>query len=274
MLYLKLLLVAIISMFNYFFVPNDVPATYKDTFTQATKSDYEQSFKIGSQIPNKLLTLKPYRINHGRHISPIGKVSSDATGKSGQGSTGFVIDKHTIITASHAVSDKAGNKETNKPFYFYPSKSNHDVPLKYKITKFYKVPNRDVAVLTTNQNLEKHIKPLQIAREHTIKNLQPKSPIRMLGYPHEGPFTGELMYESKGYFLKSTREDIEYMAHINRRVGFSGSPVLNKQNQVIGVHTHGIRPEMHMKKQSTRHLYSGGPLMTGKTRAFIDQHRK
>lgn len=42
-------------MFNYLLIPTDVPATYKDTFTKATHHDYQEAFKLGSQIPNEQL---------------------------------------------------------------------------------------------------------------------------------------------------------------------------------------------------------------------------
>ncbi|MBO3078219.1 trypsin-like serine peptidase [Mammaliicoccus vitulinus] len=273
MLYLKLYLVLLISVFNYIFVPNDETATYKDTFTKATHSDYDDAFNLGSQIPNDSLTLKPYSTYSKNHIQGIGKVSSDETGKSGNGATGFVIDDHTIITASHVASDDDGNKET-KQFYFYPSKSDQQIPMKFKVKKFYKSYERDVAVLITEQRLSKKVKPLQLASEQEIKNMKSKEPLYMLGYPNEHQYNGQLMYQSKGYFLKPTKDYIEYIGHLHRTVGFSGSPVFNKDNHVVGIHAHGIRPEIKMNHQSTRDIYTGGPLLTGKTRDFINQHRE
>ncbi|PTE34146.1 MULTISPECIES: serine protease [Mammaliicoccus] len=273
MLCLKLFFVLFISLFNYFFVDHDETATYKDTFTEATHADYNDAFKLGSQIPNDLLTIKPYDTDSNNHFKGVGKVSSDKTGKSGNGATGFVIDDHTIITAAHVASDDDGNKET-KQFYFYPSKSEQQIPMKFKVKKFYTSSERDVAILITEQRLSKKVKPLTLASEQEIKKMQTKEPLYMLGYPSEHPYNGQLMYQSKGYFLKPTQNYIEYIGHLHRTIGFSGSPVFNKHNHVVGVHAHGIRPELHIKNQSTRDIYTGGPLLTGKTRAFIEEHRE
>ncbi|WP_353462906.1 hypothetical protein PYH58_13555 [Mammaliicoccus sciuri] len=50
-------------MFNYLLIPTDVPATYKDTFTKATHHDYQEAFKLGSQIPNEQLKIKLFHSN-------------------------------------------------------------------------------------------------------------------------------------------------------------------------------------------------------------------
>ncbi|SCU18757.1 MULTISPECIES: trypsin-like serine peptidase [Mammaliicoccus] len=273
MLYLKLYLVLLMSLFNYIFISHDEPITYKDTFNKATHSDYSDAFKIGSQIPNDLLTLKLYNTHSKNHIEAVGKISSDETGKSGNGATAFVIDDYTIITASHVASDKVGNKET-KQFYFYPSKADQRVPIKFKVKNFHKSSERDVAVLITQQRLSTKIKPLKIASEQEIKDLKPKEPLYMLGYPNKKPYNGQFMYQSNGYYLKSTKDYIEYIGHLHRTTGFSGSPVLNEHNHVVGLHAHGISPEINTKHQSTRDIYTGGPLITGKTRDFINQHRE
>ncbi|WP_353462907.1 hypothetical protein PYH58_13560 [Mammaliicoccus sciuri] len=61
---------------------------------------------------------------------------------------------------------------------------------------------------------------------------------------------------------------------MHRTIGFSGSPVFNQDNHVIGLHAHGIRPREKVKNPSTRDIYKGGPIITGKTKAFIEAHKK
>ncbi|MCJ0915322.1 MULTISPECIES: serine protease [Mammaliicoccus] len=273
LLYLKLYLILIISMFNYLLIPTDVPATYKDTFTKATHHDYQEAFKLGSQIPNEQLKIKPFHSNDKTINQAVGKVTSDKTGKSGNGATGFVVDDHTVITASHVASDDDGNKE-KKQFYFFPAKSNQYTPLKFKIKQFYKSNERDVTVLITEKSLTPKIKPLTIASEREIQHLKPKSALFMAGYPNEEPYDGQYMYQSKGFYLKPTQDYIEYIGHMHRTIGFSGSPVFNQDNHVIGIHAHGIRPTEKVKNPSTRDKYTGGPLITGKTKAFIEEHKK
>lgn len=273
LLYLKLYLILIISTFNYLFIPPDVPASYKDTFTKATHHDYQEAFKLGSQIPNDHLKIKPFHSKDKRISQAVGKVTSDETGKSGNGATGFVIDDHTVITTSHVASDDDGNKE-KKQFYFFPAKSNQYTPMKFKINQFYKSNERDVAVLITEKSLTPKIKPLTIASEREIHHLKSKSTLSMTGYPNEEPFDGQYMYQSKGFYLKPTQDYIEYIGHMHRTIGFSGSPVFNQDNHVIGIHAHGIQPAEKVKNPSTRDVYTGGPLITGETRNFVNKYRK
>lgn len=61
---------------------------------------------------------------------------------------------------------------------------------------------------------------------------------------------------------------------MHQTIGFSGSPVLNQEKHVIGIHAHGIHPQQKIKKPSTRDVYTGGPLITGKTRRFIEEYKK
>lgn len=69
----------------------------------------------------------------------------------------------------------------------------------------------------------------------------------MAGYPNEEPYDGQYMYQSKGFYLKPTQDYIEYIGHMHRTIGFSGSPVFNQDNHVIGIHAHGIRPTEKVK---------------------------
>lgn len=183
-----------ICIFNYLFIPPEVLATYKDTFTKATVHDYQEAFKLGSQIPNDHLVLRPFHASDKSMRQAVGKVTSDKTGKSGNGATGFVIDDYTVITTSHVASHADGKKE-KKQFYFFPAKSNQYTPMKFKIKQFYKSNERDVAILITERPLTPKIKPLTLASEHEIQQLKAKSKLFMTGYPNEGRFDGQTMYQ-------------------------------------------------------------------------------
>src|SRR5699024_12299581 len=111
-----------------------------------------------AKVRNDLLTIKVYNTHSKNQIEADSTISSDESGKSSNGATAFVIDDYTIITASHIASDKFGNKEA-KQFYFYPSKADQRVPIKFKVKNFHKSSERDVAVLITQQRLSTKIKP-------------------------------------------------------------------------------------------------------------------
>ena len=242
---------------------------FKDSFIHATASDYEKAFKIGDSLPDddvKNTTHNPQKMDE---FSGIGKVVRDSKGTSKSGGTGFVVSKHQIVTNQHVVSSMKGNQYPTDSFYFYPQMNKDDVPLKFHVKSIQTKSTRDIAVLTVDEDLTKYVKPLKIADNEKIKDMQPGEKAFMVGYPRAGgDNNGRLMIKSEGNYLRPTQDRVEHMSKMTRYSGNSGSPLMNKDNEVIGIHAHGIHPDVSAPSEKQQ-IYTGGPTLMGTNGVFV-----
>lgn len=101
----------------------------------------------------------------------------------------------------------------------------------------------DVAILHTNDKLTDKVKPLKLASEEYIKNMKFQSKLITYGYPakefSDRKYQNNLrynMYETKGfYILKTNSNDLQIYLKMIIRMSNSGSPILNKNGEVVGI---------------------------------------
>ena len=66
---------------------------------------------------------------------------------------------------------------------FQMNRDGSRMPYVFQATEVIKVPQYDIAVVHTKQNMSKYVKPVKIATDSEIKQLKFNSPLYSLGYP-------------------------------------------------------------------------------------------
>ena len=136
--------------------------------------------------------------------------------------------KGWIITNRHVVKGKDNPQTTAKIEVEFYSQPPPGLFRQRQPAKMVQTTSNsdwlDLALLKVSQ-LPKDIQPLTIS-EQLVK---PTIPIRVLGHPHDG----EDWTVSTGQISQTTERGMQLTA--NLAMGNSGSPVLNEQNQVVGV---------------------------------------
>jgi S1-C subfamily serine protease len=147
----------------------------------------------------------------------IGKIDPNATPKSG--GTGFLIDgKGYIITNAHVLKGKTIIASNTKGEQFITTVCTKDI-------------ERDIAILKIE---DKDFKPYSTLPYGFSKTVNLAAPIFTMGYPKD-----EIVY-GEGYLSSETgykSDTLSYQIAISAEHGNSGSPVLNKHGDVIGILT-------------------------------------
>jgi len=231
--------------------------------------DYKRALELSKENTNHL-DFKPYDISKYGSYDAIGAVTLDQTGDKLTGGTGFVVGKHTILTAQHIIA----KTDNAKRFHFFPKMNNGKKPLHFNIKSAKFVPNRDIALLYVEEDLTDYVTPLKIASTKKINSMQVKDRILMIGYPRVKTDEKRLSYLSRGTYLGESTSRVEYLASMKRYAGNSGSPVMNLNREVIGVHAHGFYPKtFNMTPEQISH-HTAGVVLTGYARSYIDRNIK
>ncbi len=145
------------------------------------------------------------------------KIDPNATFKSG--GTGFLIDaKGYIITNAHVLKGKTIIAINAKGEKFVATVCTKDV-------------ERDIAILKIEDN---DFKPYSMLPYSFNKTVNLAAPIFTMGYPKDEIVYGEGYLSSESGYRSDT---LSYQIAIAADHGNSGSPVLNKQGDVIGIIT-------------------------------------
>ncbi|HCY0321756.1 TPA: serine protease SplB [Staphylococcus aureus] len=177
--------------------------------------------------------------------------------------TGFVVGKNTILTNKHVSKNyKVGDRITAHP---NSDKGNGGI---YSIKKIINYPGKeDVSVIQVEEraiergpkgfNFNDNVTPFKYAA-----GAKAGERIKVIGYPH--PYKNKyVLYESTGPVMSVEGGSIVYSAHTES--GNSGSPVLNSNNELVGIHF-----ASDVKNDDNRNAY--GVYFTPEIKKFIAEN--
>lgn len=176
--------------------------------------------------------------------------------------TGFVIGKNTIITNKHVSKDyKVGDRITAHP---NGEKGNGGI---YKIKNISDYPdNEDISVMNVEENavergangynFNENVQAFKFAKDAKVNDK-----IKVIGYPLPAQNTFK-QFESTGTVKSIKDNNLNFDAYIEP--GNSGSPVLNSNNEVVGVVYGGIG--------KIGSEYNGAVYFTPQIKEFIQKH--
>lgn len=176
--------------------------------------------------------------------------------------TGFVIGKNTIITNKHVSKDyKVGDRITVHP---NGDKGNGGI---YKIKNISDYPdNEDISVMNVEENavergangynFNENVQAFKFAKDAKVNDK-----IKVIGYPLPAQNTFK-QFESTGTVKSIKDNNLNFDAYIEP--GNSGSPVLNSNNEVVGVVYGGIG--------KIGSEYNGAVYFTPQIKEFIQKH--
>ncbi|HDK9451648.1 TPA: serine protease SplC [Staphylococcus aureus] len=176
--------------------------------------------------------------------------------------TGFVIGKNTIITNKHVSKDyKVGDRITAHP---NGDKGNGGI---YKIKSISDYPgDEDISVMNIEEqavergpkgfNFNENVQAFNFAKDAKVDDK-----IKVIGYPLPAHNSFK-QFESTGTIKRIKDNILNFDAYIEP--GNSGSPVLNSNNEVIGVVYGGI--------EKIGSEYNGAVYFTPQIKDFIQKH--
>ncbi|WP_345852228.1 serine protease [Staphylococcus aureus] len=176
--------------------------------------------------------------------------------------TGFVVGKNTILTNKHVSKYyKVGDRITAHP---NSDKGNGGI---YTIKKITDYPGKeDISVMNVEENavergangynFNENVQAFKFAKDAKVNDK-----IKVIGYPLPAQNTFK-QFESTGTVKSIKDNNLNFDAYIEP--GNSGSPVLNSNNEVVGVVYGGIG--------KIGSEYNGAVYFTPQIKEFIQKH--
>ncbi|UNT96613.1 trypsin-like peptidase domain-containing protein [Allobaculum mucilyticum] len=171
--------------------------------------------------------------------------------------TGFFISSDTVVTNAHGLYNRE-TKSWARKVTAYPGLNDHTAYLGSAVATVAVMhpqylndtsvnPSYDLAVLRLNKSFGSNVGILPL-----VTSISANQSIRLLGYPADKAVNGTRysQYESKGFVLNVSSEVFKHNA--DTYGGSSGSPVLDNQNRVIGVHSSGDSASVAAANQGVR----------------------
>ena len=169
--------------------------------------------------------------------------------------TGFVVGKNTILTNKHVSKNyKVGDRITAHPNSDKGNGGNY--PGKEDVSVI-QVEERAIERGPKGFNFNDNVTPFKYAA-----GAKAGERIKVIGYPH--PYKNKyVLYESTGPVMSVEGSSIVYSAHTES--GNSGSPVLNSNNELVGIHF-----ASDVKNDDNRNAY--GVYFTPEIKKFIAEN--
>lgn len=229
--------------------------TYNTEDVYLAKYGSQRAFDLAKTIPDNEISIQKIENPKEARLESVGRVVNVESDYAG---SGVFIGKHTFLTNNHIVRDKQTNEGDDiyrvaplNELHFYPANNPKGRPYTFSVKDVHMIKGVDLAIVHTNEELPNSIKPMTMATEKSIKSLNFKDKISIIGYPKTRKFAPKYpemaklpypqMFRSNGFFLNysSTSEPHFYMNVITRG-GNSGSPIINSNDELIGIFPNGF----------------------------------
>lgn len=253
---------------------HDAQAVGSYDYNGLHQQNSQSGLNYAQQFSNTELSINHVKNTKKSNYQAIGRVSNTdgwkGKGKDSMG-TGFIIGNHTFATNAHVVETKEGHQANPKNITLVTERNGKAKQHTFNAQKIEKVPHADMVLVHTKQNMGKHIQPLKLASEKQINHLKLGDDFKAPGYDKiKGDNTQ--LWESHGKALMTTTDGHELMTKQIFRAGGSGSPMLTKDNKVLGISAYGYNLQGNDPSIEAQNELAGGFKMTGAVRDFIDQH--
>mgnify|MGYP002715549197 FL=1 len=243
-----------------------------------------QAYLKAKKISNSSISIQRYPNASQNNLKAIGRVSNLNGWKKGSRDasvrkqdsmgTGTVIGAHTFVTNAHVIDDQYGRAAAPKYIKFQMNRDGSRMPYVFQATEVIKVPQYDIAVVHTKQNMSKYVKPVKIATDSEIKQLKFNSPLYSLGYPWQDNDNTKA-YFNKLRVTQFSTNGTEIQTKDIFRSGASGSPMLNSTfTKMYGLRTYGYNLMGGSTDAYAKQEMSGGESFKGYAGRFVRQHIK
>lgn len=259
----------------------EVDHYYRDGFQYPT---YEQALNKAKKISNNQLSISHYTSASKNNLKAIGRVSNKNGWKKGSSDpavrkqdsmgTGTVIGKQTFVTNAHVIDDQYGKATSAKYISFDMNRDGKKIPYHFHATKVIKVPQSDIAIVYTKENMSQYAKPIRIATDKEIKSLKYNTPLYSLGYPWQYNDNTK-SYFNRLCFLQFSGNGTEILTKDIFRSGASGSPMLDsKFSKIYGLRTYGYNLRGNSTSEYAKQEVSGGESFKGSAGQFVKNNIK
>lgn len=164
--------------------------------------------------------------------------------------SGVAISKHIILTNDHVVRKDSKDGFTShdaKDINLYPNRDGDKIPYQLKANKVKMLKSGDATLIYVDEDLSKIMKIHELASEDDINKEAENNDINLDGYPAtqthndkvDGGYSKEVgtPYDVKSKFIMNATSIHPVMYYKTyAESGMSGSPILNDQGQLIGIH--------------------------------------
>lgn len=271
---LLLLLMFIALPFNY-------ASAEEPQYLNISRTDLLESSILAQQQDVSRISISKYRDNPLATVySGIGRVMYDKM----PAGTGFVIGDYTFLTNAHVVDSPDATKrfqpmDTTK-MTFQPGFQNGKGKYNFHIEKIIFVSGTDIAIVHTKEKMTStDVRTMKLATEEEINNMKTGDRIHIAGYPNQNKMDDyNELYWSKGIYLQSVintgmpESTVTSTVAVSRGLtseGSSGSPVMNSDYKVIGVHSIGFD-----RTDVAKYDIIGSASISGYNRTVIDKYIK
>lgn len=234
---------------------NDPDDAYVTNNAIKKQSGSGKAFQLAQRIDDDAVSIKTVQSPIPKPYRSIGRLINHKRDIAG---TAVAIDDHTLLTNNHVVEESKTrpgkrNYRPAKPQFlrFKPMQTPTQTPYTFTVRSVHMIKGVDLAVVHTHENLSDVMTPMQIASEHSIESMSFKDRIKIVGYPDPKYFESRYpslakipshqMFITQGYYLnKATTKEPQIYFNAVTRKGNSGSPMMNVNNELIGIFPNGF----------------------------------